>query len=288
VADDATIIRLADGRRLAYLDAPAAAGVPVLFFHGLPSCRLMHPDLAVTAALGARLITFDRPGFGHSDPRPGRSLLDTADDSVALLDRLGIDRVYVAAPSGGGPPALAFAHRAPDRVRAVALIGAVAPMDTPGALAGITLERRVGFWLARVLPGVLRWAISRRAKPGRDMKAFFASYTKHNPPVDQALLERPEIRDMFLASYAESLRQGVDAFAWELQLAARPWGFSLADIRVPVAVWHGGQDNSIPPAMGRRIAEAIPGARLHLLPDESHLFFLSRWREILGDLLSLG
>lgn len=40
--------------------------------------------------------------------------------------------------------------------------------------------------------------------------------------------------------------------------------------------------------MGKRIAATIPGAQLHLLPDESHLFFLSRWREILGDLLALG
>jgi pimeloyl-ACP methyl ester carboxylesterase len=248
----------------------------------------MRPDVALTVEMGARLITFDRPGFGQSDAKPGRSLVDTADDMVALIDHLGIDRIYVAAPSGGGPPALAFAHRAPDRIRAVALFGAAAPIDKPGALAGITFERRVAFWLARNLPGVLHWAISRRASPGQDMKEFFASYTKHNPPVDQAILARSEIRDMFLASYAESLRQGVDAFAWELQLLARPWGFSLSDIRVPVAVWHGGKDNSVPPVMGKRIAATIPGAQLHLLPDESHLFFLSRWREILGNLLSLG
>jgi pimeloyl-ACP methyl ester carboxylesterase len=120
------------------------------------------------------------------------------------------------------------------------------------------------------------------------MQAFFARYTHHNPPVDQAILARPEIRAMFLASYTESLRNGVEAFAWELQLTARCWGFSLADIRVPVGVWHGGMDNSIPPAMGKRIANTIPGAVLHLLPEESHLFFLSRWREILADLLALG
>jgi pimeloyl-ACP methyl ester carboxylesterase len=251
----------------------------------------MRPDVALTIKLGARLITFDRPGFGQSDARPGRSLLDTADDIVALIDKLGIDKIHVAAPSGGGPPALAFAYRAPDRIRAVALIGAAGPVDAPGALAGITFERRVGFWLAQHLPGVFRWVLSRRGRPGQDangMEAFFASYTRHNPSVDQEILGQPEIRSMFLASYAESLRQGVDAFAWEIRLAARPWGFSLSDIRVPVAVWHGGKDNSVPPVMGKRIAAAIPGAQLHLLPDESHLFFLSRWREILGDLLSLA
>jgi pimeloyl-ACP methyl ester carboxylesterase len=242
----------------------------------------MRPDEALTTEMGARLISFDRPGFGQSDAKPGRSLTDTADDIVALIDHLGLHKVYLAAASGGGPPALAFSHRAPDRIHAVALIGAA------GAMAGITLERRVGFWLARHAPGVLRWAISRRVQLGGDMEAFFARYTKHNPPVDQAILARPEIRHMFLASYAESLRQGIEAFTWELQLAARPWGFSLSEIRVPVAVWHGGQDNSVPPVMGKRIAAAIPGAQLHLLPDESHLFFLSRWREILGDLLARG
>lgn len=286
VAED-SILRLPDGRRLAYRDVPAAAGVPVLFVHGLPSCRIMRPDTALTAHMGARLISFDRPGFGQSDARPGRSLTDTADDIVALLDHLGLDAVYVAAASGGGPPALSFAYRAPSRIRAVALMGAVAPIDGPGALAGITLERRVGFWLARHAPRALRWTVSRRARPNRDMSAFFARYTRHNPPVDQAILARPEIRGMFLAAYAEALRQGVDAFAWELQLAARPWGFPLSDIRVPVAVWHGGRDNSIPPVMGKRIAAAIPGAQLHLLPEEGHLFFLSRWSEIFADLLRL-
>jgi len=281
-------LRRRDGRRLAYLDTPSADGLPLLFLHGLPSCRLMRPDEALSSEMGVRLISFDRPGFGQSDPKPGRSLTDTADDIMALIDHLGLDKVYLAAPSGGGPPALAFAHRAPDRVRALALIGAAAPVDEPGALAGITFERRVGYWLARHTPRLLRWMISRRVKPGQEMEAFFASYTKHNPPVDQAILARPEIRTMFLASYAESVRQGIDAFVWELQVAARPWGFSLSEIRVPVVVWHGGKDNSIPPVMGKRIAAAIPGAKLHLLPDESHLFFLSRWREVLGDLLLRG
>jgi pimeloyl-ACP methyl ester carboxylesterase len=281
-----SFVRLRDGRRLAYLDAPVAAGMPVLFLHGLPSCRLMRPDDGLSAEMGARVISFDRPGLGQSDANPGRSLLDVANDVTALLDHLGLDKVFVAAPSGGGPSALALAFRVPERVRGLALIGSAAPLDGPGALTGITFERRVGFWLARHAPGILRWAISRRV--GSDVQAFFARYTKHNPPVDQAILAQPEIREMFLSSYAESLRPGIEAFAWEIQLAALPWGFSLSDIRVPVSVWHGGLDNSVPPVMGKRIAAAIPGAELHLLPDESHLFFLSRWREILGDLLARG
>jgi pimeloyl-ACP methyl ester carboxylesterase len=57
-------IRLEDGRTLAYSEHGNPSGQPVLFFHGLPSSRLMHPDEVVTRSLGARLITIDRPGFG--------------------------------------------------------------------------------------------------------------------------------------------------------------------------------------------------------------------------------
>ncbi len=91
---------------------------------------------------------------------------------------------------------------------------------------------------------------------------------------------------MFVASYRESTCQGLDAFAWEVQLAAQPWGFRLGELRVPVTIWHGTQDNSIPPDMGRAMARAIPGARLCLLEGEGHLFFLSRWHEILLDVLA--
>lgn len=279
-------LQLRDGRRLAYQDAPDTAGVPVLFLHGLPSCRITRPDETASAEMGVRVISFDRPGFGQSDPKPGRSLLDIADDVTALLDHLQLDKAFVVAPSGGGPSAMALAFALPGRIRAVALIGSAAPLDGPGALTGITRERRIAFWLARHAPVVLRWMMSRRV--GSDVQAFFAHYTQHNPPVDQAILAHPEIREMFLASYAEALRPGIDAFAWEVQLAARPWGFSLSEIHVPVSVWHGGLDNSIPPVMGKRLAAAIPGAQWHFLPEESHLFFLSRWREILGDLLARG
>lgn len=53
---------------------------------GTPRSRLMHPDEGVTRDLGVRLIVADRPGFGLSDPRPGRTLLDWPDDLIALAD----------------------------------------------------------------------------------------------------------------------------------------------------------------------------------------------------------
>ena len=65
-------LRLRDGRALAYCEYGDPRGTPVLVFHGLPSCRLMHPDADLSRALGVRTIVPDRPGFGRSDPPIGR------------------------------------------------------------------------------------------------------------------------------------------------------------------------------------------------------------------------
>jgi pimeloyl-ACP methyl ester carboxylesterase len=76
-------IRLRDGRLLAYAEFGDPSGIPLLFCHGWGDSRLTrHPDDARTAALGIRLITVDRPGFGRSDFQPRRTLLDWPADIV--------------------------------------------------------------------------------------------------------------------------------------------------------------------------------------------------------------
>jgi pimeloyl-ACP methyl ester carboxylesterase len=279
-------VRLGDGRSLAYSEYGDPRGVPVLFFHGIPSCRLMHPDADISRALGVRTIVPDRPGFGRSDPKPGRTLLDWADDVSDLADQLGLGRFAIVGSSGGGPFVVACASKLPARVTRAAIVGGSGPVAGPGAQAGAAFERRVGYWLARHAPSLLRAAISWRGDPREDLDGFFARYTRHNPPSDQALLARPDVKAMFLASYREATRQGLAAFAHEVELAAKPWGFSLPAISVPITIWHGSADNSTPLGMAKALARAIPTATLRIVPDEGHLIFLSHWQEIVEDLLA--
>jgi len=110
------ILTLADGRELAYEVWGDPAGRPVFFQHGTGDSRLArHPDDTLTASLGVRLVTADRPGVGRSTPLPGRTLLDWVPDASAVVDALGIDTFAVAGWSGGGPHALAIAHELPAR-----------------------------------------------------------------------------------------------------------------------------------------------------------------------------
>lgn len=275
-----------DGRRLAFSEYGQAGGSAVLFCQGTPSSRLAHPDSAITRELGARLVVIDRPGFGRSDFQPGRRITDVAAAAAAVMDALDLVRFAVIGVSGGGPFAAAIAQALPERVTRAALTGSTGPLDGPGTFAGMTPVRRMGYLIARHVPRLMPVAIRLTNDPRRGAERFFSAYTRHNPPADQAILARAEIREMFLRSYRESFRQGIKAFAEEVCLGAGDWGFPLEEIRCPVDIWHGEADNSTPPAMARHLAARIPGARLHLLPGQGHVFvYGDLWREVLTSLL---
>jgi pimeloyl-ACP methyl ester carboxylesterase len=61
-----------------------------------------------------------------------------------------------------------------------------------------------------------------------------------------------------------------------------PWGFDLAEVTVPVVVWHGELDDMVRPAHGRFFSTVLPNARLVLYPQEGHLLLLEHWDEILA------
>jgi pimeloyl-ACP methyl ester carboxylesterase len=128
-------VDLPDGRRLGVTDVGDPEGVPVLYFHGVPGSRLDFTseryDEALRAA-GVRFIAADRPGFGLSDPKPGRGHADWPADVSALADSLELDRFAVLGYSRGGHYALACAALIPDRLTAVGLLSAVASPDMPG------------------------------------------------------------------------------------------------------------------------------------------------------------
>lgn len=279
-------IRLLDGRMLAYAEYGDPYGKPVFFCQGTPSSRLMRPSEDQTRQLGARLIVADRPGFGLSDPKPGRSLLDWADDVACLADQLKIGAFPVIGISGGGPYAAACAHRMPDRVTSLGLVSAAGPTHIEGSIEGGAGERKAGFIVARRAPWLLTLVIWLFRNPGRNPERFLDRFSPGFPEIDRRIQSQPEIRAMFLNSYREASRQGVRAFADEVSLVSRPWGFRLEEIRVPTYLWHGGLDKSTPLGMGKHMAETIPGCRAYFMPNEGHLLIFEHWTVILTTLLN--
>jgi pimeloyl-ACP methyl ester carboxylesterase len=84
----------------------------------------------------------------------------------------------------------------------------------------------------------------------------------------------------------EAFRPGLGGLAWDTRLLTRPWGFRLEDIRVPVYLWHGTDDNLATVAMARYVADKIPGCKVTLCENEAHLLLFPHWEEILTQLIS--
>jgi len=273
--------RLPDGRMLAYAECGDPQGVPVFFFHGVPSSRLLHPDGGIAASLGARLITVDRPGFGGSDFYAGRQVLDWPDDVSALADSLGLDRYAVAGISGGGPYAAACAFKIPQRLTGAAMVSSFGPVEIPGAVEGMPRERRLVVNLIHRAPWAVRPLLWAFRHPSRNPERFYKQYTSHNSASDREIIDHPAVRSMLIASYGESTRQGVRGLALELILLTRPWGFGLGEIETPVDIWHGDEDRSTPLVMAQAMAAAIPHSRATYLPGEGHFLLVRHWKEIL-------
>jgi pimeloyl-ACP methyl ester carboxylesterase len=282
------ILELPDGRRLAFAQYGDPRGRPLLFLHGFTASRLTrHPDDALTASLGVRLVTVDRPGCGASDYQPGRTLLDFADDVLALADHLALERFAVAGHSAGGPYALAVAHRLPERVTRAGVVCGFAPFDRPDATEGMRPD------MARAVPGLRRmpwlarlFMTSLPRQYAKDPeKAFEKQFGADLPESDRRELERPEVRRLILDAAVESVRGGSRGLARELRLTfAEPWGFDPAAVKVPTSLWYGDADVITPAQMGRFLAAAIPGSGLTVYPGEGHMVYVTHWADVLGAL----
>jgi pimeloyl-ACP methyl ester carboxylesterase len=268
-------IHSSDGRMLAVYEAGDPRGRPVLAIYGTPSSGLVyqrHADDARTR--GIRFLTYDRPGYGGSDARPGRTVADCVDDVTALADSLGVERLAVWGVSGGGPHALACAALLPDRVSAAASLAAVAPWGAEGLdwLDGMGEENVREFGLAldgrEALEPYLREEAAALANAGPD--DLLTVWETLLTPVDAAVATA-DFAVYLLENANRAMAGGVAGWLDDDLAFTLPWGFDIETIRVPLLLWHGDQDRFVPLAHGRWLAERIPGVEARLTAGEGHL-----------------
>ncbi len=289
IKDD--VIRLRDGRALAYAEWGDPGGPPVLLFHGTPHSRLWCPDAGETRAAGVRLIGVDRPGFGRSDVQHGRRLTDWPDDVAEFADALEIERFAVAGFSGGGPYALACAALIGSRVTRAGLVSASTHLiqERPGAIESLDEEDRRDFELVmredretaarRIAAEWEEWARRIVEEP----KRFFDPF----PLTDQnRWFREDEARTApFLDAIGEALRQGPAGMAWDRVIAFEPYPLRLDDISVDVYLWHGELDLVIPLDAAEFLAARIRNCNVTIWPDEGHIAIARHWDEILAALV---
>jgi pimeloyl-ACP methyl ester carboxylesterase len=257
-------------------------GIPVIFHHGTPGSRLArHPEQAVYE--GFRVVSCDRPGYGGSDRRLGRTVASVAEDTAALADALEIDDFAVLGVSGGGPHALACACLLPRRVTRAAIVVGAAPSDDPefDFLAGMAEINVREFGAA--LEG--REAVERELAPyveatRADPDAVIDELAAQLPDYDREVFERPPVRAVLRESLLEAVRQGTAGWVDDDLAFAAGWGFRLQDVRTPVHLWQGELDVLVPRSHGEYLARNIREATFELVPGAGHML-LDHWRDVL-------
>jgi len=234
----------------------------LLLLHGFAASTFSWQAVMPQLSEMATVIAFDRPAFGLTErPMPGEwegespySLEAQADQTAALMDRLGIDQAVLVGHSAGGTVALLTALRHPDRVKAVVLVdAAVYSGGTPGWLRPVLRTaqmRRLGPWMVRSLGKT-----GGRLLPG-------------------AWHDESKVTAEVLEGYQKPLRaDNWDRALWELVMASRPQHLEerLGEVQVRVLVMTGEYDRIVPPEQSIRLAEELPNAELVIIPLCGHL-----------------
>ncbi|SFC48753.1 Pimeloyl-ACP methyl ester carboxylesterase [Streptomyces aidingensis] len=250
----------------------------VLWHHGTPNTgEPPEPLLPAAARHGIGWVSYDRPGYGGSTPRPGRDIASAAADAAAVADALELRRFAVLGHSGGGPHALACAALLPDRVTGAVSVAGLAPFRADGI-----------DWFAGMGPAGA--AELRAAAEGRAALEKRLTTSEWDPdqftPADHAALDQ---QWSWLGEIAaKASEDGLDGMIDDDLAYVAPWGFDPARISCPVLVLHGTRDRISPPAHAGWLAGRIPGAELRLAPDDGHISVLHSAPEALAWLAARG
>jgi pimeloyl-ACP methyl ester carboxylesterase len=281
----------ANGISIAYDTFGDPSRPPILLVMGLGAQMVgWHEDFCAALAVGHHVVRFDNRDVGESQWLEGRpdlaacaagdtssapySLEDMADDSVGLLDALGIGPAHIVGASMGGMIAQTIAIRHPERV--LSLTSIMSTTGEPG-IAHPT-EAAVGVLLAP--PATTREEAMERTVEGRRVIG-----SPGFPRDEQETRERA----------GRAWDRGVNPAGFARQIAAIQRSgdrtAALRSLNVPTLVVHGEDDPLIPLDGGLATAKAIPGADLWTVPGMGHDLPRALWPEMIariGELVAVA
>lgn len=278
-------LTLADGNQLGFAEFGPDRGLPMLFMHNVSGSRLQMPvPEQALFAQNIRLIVPDRPGIGLSTWRRKFVMSSWVDAISALLDSLQLDTVLLVGHSMGGIYAMACAAQTPARFTGLGLVSTMAELVPDEDLAGMEEDMQkivqLGVRHPRLARPLLR--LSLRATPD----SYVDRRIQKLPRCDQALYRSEGFYQMAVAATRENMRRTAEPMIRDFLMLSRAWSFDVADIAMPVQVWHGDNDITSPLSSIQRLAGRLPDASLRVVPGETHMLLNRQWQRIVRSLLS--
>ena len=222
-----------NGQRIYFQDT-GGDGLPVVLAHGFLMDRSMFEPQIEALASSYRLITWDQRGFGQTefDSQPF-TYWDSADDCLALLDHLQLDRAVIGGMSQGGFVALRAALKAPERVHALILLATQAGLEDPANVS--VYQGMLDDWVTNGPQDELAAIVADIIIAKPDENARWIAKWKARPKElirepGRTLLERDDITDR------------------------------IGEIEAPALVIHGSEDTAIPMERAEVLARGLGGA----------------------------
>jgi pimeloyl-ACP methyl ester carboxylesterase len=285
------MVQLQNGGCVAIDEYGDPDGTPVFFCHGWPSSRSM-ASLTEDAArdLGVRIISPDRPGVNESAFQKERTLLDWPVMLRELATQFGLEKFRVLGISGGAPYAFASAWSMPDQVEAIAIVSGVPPITELAGHDGLLKLYRWMLALYHTRPQLLRtcFYLARPFASRRVPIRLRPMVLKLLQPCDAAVLRDSRAFEACFESQRRAWRASAEGVMVDAEIYARPWGFPLEEVRVPVRLWHGTTDRSFSFRLAEQIAQRLPNCQARFVEAAGHYSLpIRHMHEILADLISL-
>ena len=233
----------------------------VLFVHPV-GFDLTYWDRQIAALSESyNVVAFDLPGHGRSAGEPSEWSFDKAASMVAgLIEEIGDGPVHLVGVSFGGMIAQTTVLARPDLIRSLTLIGTASKFSVE---AGAGMKSRAEAVRKGGMAAVLSSSLDR----------WFTPETR---------ARRPDLIDRVTKTVLGD-DPAIHAAIWEI-IAEFNVHDRLGEIRCPTLVLVGELDPSTPPAAAATLTEAIPGARMVVFPNASHLVQLEAPEEVNAEL----
>ncbi|GAB4059032.1 alpha/beta fold hydrolase [Catellatospora paridis] len=268
---DSLYVETPDGRWLAVESTGARDGRPVVLMHGTPGSKA-GPRLRsmLLNSLGIWLISYDRPGYGSSTRKQGRSVADAAADVAAIADQLGLAKFAVVGRSGGGPHALACAELLGDRVTRTAVLVSLAPATADGLnwSDGMAPSNVEAYEETQTEEALIHTLTDRAAAMRDDPETMLDFLKPQMGEQDWAIVE--DMRRPLHEAYREAVQGGPWGWIDDVLAFRKPWGFALTSIKTPVRLWHGDGDTFSPVSHSRWLKDQMPTAELEIQVGKGH------------------
>ncbi|MFC1888244.1 alpha/beta fold hydrolase [Thermodesulfobacteriota bacterium] len=245
-----------EGIKIRYIEK--GEGIPLVLVHGIPTSLFLWRDMVEELSAHSRVIALDLPGFGLSDPPPDGdyTISNYARLFESFLEALSIERMTLVCHDYGGPIALTYALRHPEKYLKLIILDTFLHTDLPPWPLSMKIVR------IRLLGELFMW-LGGESITRSGLELGVMNKSRISDEVVQRYYVPDGNPDKMNKTMLGTLR--VD-YTKDLEFIEK----NLRTINKPTLILWGDKDNYLPLYLGELIHRDIPGSKMEIIPNCGH------------------